>query len=189
MLLHHQSKTPTQDGAHRIFYSLFSNYFLSFFFLNQSAFLPHVSQINFLFCYSFPSHYCPIQRANGIYVLCLNKTTKISPNSFFSLIISTVCLITSTCCTVDVPILCSWWQPLTCCPQTGTIRNPDNKYNYKIDLSSTIKTAKKFFIRGDYHKPMDIIKLIMKHVHTVKTEFRQFARSLRGIDTIHFIYR
>lgn len=68
-------------------------------------------------------------------------------------------------------------------------RNPNNKYNYEIDLSSAIKTARKFFIRVDSHKPVNIIKLMMKHVHAVKTEFRQFARPLRGIGAIRFGYR
>ena len=68
-------------------------------------------------------------------------------------------------------------------------RNPNNKYNYEIDFSSALKTARKFFIRKDSHKPVDIIKLMMKYVHAVKTEFRQFDRPLRGIGAIHFGYR
>ena len=68
-------------------------------------------------------------------------------------------------------------------------RNSNNKYNYEIDFSSALKTARKFFIRRDSHKPVDIIKLMLKYVHAVKTEFRQFARPLRGIGAIHFGYR
>ena len=68
-------------------------------------------------------------------------------------------------------------------------RKKDNKYNYEIDFSSALKTARKFFIRKDFHKPINIIKLMMKYVHAVKTEFRQFDRPLRGIGAIHFGYR
>ena len=68
-------------------------------------------------------------------------------------------------------------------------RKKDNKYNYKIDFSSALKTARKFFLREDSHKPVNIIKLMMKYVHAVKTEFRQFAHPLRGIGAIHFGYR
>ena len=68
-------------------------------------------------------------------------------------------------------------------------RGPNNKYNYEIDFSSALKTARKFFIRKDSHKLVDIIKLMMKYVHAVKTEFRQFDRPLRGIGAIHFGYR
>ena len=68
-------------------------------------------------------------------------------------------------------------------------RNPNNKYNYNIDFSEALKTARKFFIRRDSHKPVNIIKLMMKFVHAVKTELRQFDRPLRGIGAIHFGYR
>ena len=68
-------------------------------------------------------------------------------------------------------------------------RRPDNKYDYEIDFSAALKTARKFFIRKDSHKSVNIIKLIMKYVHAVKTEFRQFNRPLRGIGAIHFGYR
>ena len=68
-------------------------------------------------------------------------------------------------------------------------RKKDNKYNYEIDFSSALKAARKFFIRRDTHKPIDIIKLMTKFVHAVKTEFRQFARPLRGIGAIRFGYR
>lgn len=68
-------------------------------------------------------------------------------------------------------------------------RKPNNKYNYEIDFSSALGIARKFFIRRDSHKPVNIIRLIMKYVHAVKTEFRQFARPLRGIGAIHFGYQ
>ena len=68
-------------------------------------------------------------------------------------------------------------------------RDSNNKYNYEIDFSSALRTARKFFIRRDSHKPVDIIRLIMKYVHAVKTQFRQFDRPLRGICAIHFAYR
>ena len=73
--------------------------------------------------------------------------------------------------------------------KTKKKRKKDNKYNYEIDFSSALKTARKFFIRKDFHKPINIIKLMMKYVHAVKTEFRQFDRPLRGIGAIHFGYR
>ena len=68
-------------------------------------------------------------------------------------------------------------------------RKNDNKYLYEIDISSALKTARKFFIRRDSDKPIDIIKLILKYVHAVKEKFRQFDRFLRGISAIHFGYR
>ena len=68
-------------------------------------------------------------------------------------------------------------------------RRPDNKYDYEIDFSSDLKAARKFFIRRDTHKSVNIIKLLMKYVHAVKTEFRQFNRPLRGIGAIHLGYR
>ena len=57
-------------------------------------------------------------------------------------------------------------------------RKKGNKYNYEIDFSSALKTARKFFVRRDSHKHVDIIKLMMKYVHAVKIEFRQFDRCL-----------
>ena len=36
-------------------------------------------------------------------------------------------------------------------------RKNDNKYLYDIDISSALKTARKFFIRRDSDKPIDII--------------------------------
>ena len=68
-------------------------------------------------------------------------------------------------------------------------RKNDDKYLYEIDISSALKTARKFFIRRDSDKPIDIIKLMLKYVHAVKEKFRQFDRPLRGISAIHFGYR
>ena len=68
-------------------------------------------------------------------------------------------------------------------------RKNDNKYLYEIDISSALKTARKFFIRRDSDIPIDIIKLMVKYVHAVKEKFRQFDRPLRGISAIHFGYR
>ena len=68
-------------------------------------------------------------------------------------------------------------------------RKNDNKYLYEIDISSALKTARKFFIRRDSDKPIDIIKLMLKYVHAVKEKFRQFDRPLHGISAIHFGYR
>lgn len=65
----------------------------------------------------------------------------------------------------------------------------DNKYKYEIDFSSALRTARKFFIRRDSHKTVNIIRLMMKYVRVVKTEFRQFSRPLRGIGSSHFGYR
>ena len=68
-------------------------------------------------------------------------------------------------------------------------RKSTNKYAYEVDISTALKLARKYFIRNGTGKGIDIIKLMMKYVHAVKTEFRQFARPLRGIDAIHFDYR
>ena len=68
-------------------------------------------------------------------------------------------------------------------------RKESNKYQYSVDISTALKLSRKYFIRKESDKKMDIIGLIAKHVHAVKTEFRQFARPLRGIGAIHFCYR
>ena len=68
-------------------------------------------------------------------------------------------------------------------------RKKSNKYQYSVDISTALKLSRKYFIRKESDKKMDIIGLIAKHVHAVKTEFRQFARPLRGIGAIHFCYR
>ena len=67
-------------------------------------------------------------------------------------------------------------------------RDGSNKYLYKLDFSSALKTARKFFMRRDSGRYIDIIRL-MKYVHAVKDRFRQFQRPLRGISAIHFGYR
>ena len=68
-------------------------------------------------------------------------------------------------------------------------RDGSNKYLYELDFSSTLKTARKFFMRRDSGRHIDIIRLMMKYVHAVKDRFRQFQRPLRGISAIHFGYR
>ena len=68
-------------------------------------------------------------------------------------------------------------------------RNPDNKYLYEVGFSNAIKTVRKYLLRKDYQKPVDLIKLVMKYVHAVKDEFRHFDRNLRGIGAIRFNYR
>lgn len=68
-------------------------------------------------------------------------------------------------------------------------RKTDNKYTYDVDISTALRLARKYFIRNDEGKGIDIIKLMTKYVHAVKTEFRQFKRPLRGIGAIHFGYR
>ena len=71
---------------------------------------------------------------------------------------------------------------------TPNVPDPVFQYDYEIDFSSALKTARKFFVRKDSHKPINIIQLMMKYVHAVKTQFRQFDRPLRGIGAIHFGY-
>lgn len=68
-------------------------------------------------------------------------------------------------------------------------RKSDNKYSYRIDISTALKLTRKYFIRNDTGKSFDIIKLMTKYIHAVKTEFRQFQRPLRGIGAIRFGYR
>ena len=68
-------------------------------------------------------------------------------------------------------------------------RKKTNKYQYSVDISTALKLARKYLIRKENNKKFDIISLIAKHVHAVKTEFRQFDRPLRGIGAIHFGYR
>lgn len=68
-------------------------------------------------------------------------------------------------------------------------RRTNNKHTYEVDISTALKLARKYFIMGDSAKRIDIIKLMTKYVHAVKTEFRQFSRPLRGIGAIHFGYR
>lgn len=68
-------------------------------------------------------------------------------------------------------------------------RRDANKHEYSIDFSTAIKLARKFLIRDTFKKPVDIIKLMMKYVHAVKTEISKFDRPLRGIGAVHFGYR
>ena len=68
-------------------------------------------------------------------------------------------------------------------------RKKTNKYQYSVDISTALKLARKYLIRKENNKKFDIISLIAKHVHAVKTEFRQFDRPRRGIGAIHFGYR
>ena len=61
--------------------------------------------------------------------------------------------------------------------------------NNKIIGAKGEEEVCKYLIRKENNKKFDIISLIAKHVHAVKTEFRQFDRPLRGIGAIHFGYR
>ena len=58
-----------------------------------------------------------------------------------------------------------------------------------VDISTALKLVRKYFIQNEARSCIDIIKLITRYVHAVKTEFRQFSRPLRGIGAIHFGYR
>ena len=68
-------------------------------------------------------------------------------------------------------------------------RKPGNKYTYDVDISTAIKLARKYFIRNENRSCIDIIKLMTRYVHAVKTDFRQFERPLHGIGAVHFGYR
>jgi hypothetical protein len=68
-------------------------------------------------------------------------------------------------------------------------KNPDNKHQYEIDFSTALKISIHFLRQISTVHPPDIIKLMLKYVHAVKTKFRQFDRPLRGIGAIHFSYR
>ena len=48
--------------------------------------------------------------------------------------------------------------------------------------------ARKYFWR-DSRTEKDIIHLMIKYVHAVKEELRQFSRPLRGIGAVHFAFR
>ena len=63
-----------------------------------------------------------------------------------------------------------------------------NKYHYQVDFSSALRIARKYFWR-DSRTEKDIIHLIIKYVHAVKEELRQFSRPLRGIGAVHFAFR
>lgn len=41
----------------------------------------------------------------------------------------------------------------------------------------------------DSRTEKDIIHLMIKYVHAVKEELRQFSRPLRGIGAVHFAFR
>jgi hypothetical protein len=58
------------------------------------------------------------------------------------------------------------------------IKVAENTYEYMI-------TNLPLDFNRESHKSVNIIKLMMKYVHAVKTEFRQFARPLRGIYAPH----
>ena len=60
-------------------------------------------------------------------------------------------------------------------------RDGSNKYLYELDFSSALKTARKFFMRRDSGRHIDIIRLMMKYVHAVKDRFRQFQGPLRDL--------
>ena len=51
-------------------------------------------------------------------------------------------------------------------------RDGNNKYLYELDFSSALKTARKFFMRRDSGRHIDIIRLMMKYVHAVKDRFQ-----------------
>ena len=63
-----------------------------------------------------------------------------------------------------------------------------NKYHYQVDFSSALRIARKYFWR-DSRTEKDIIHLMIKYVHAVKEELRQFSRPLRGIGAVHFAFR
>lgn len=65
----------------------------------------------------------------------------------------------------------------------------NNKYLYQVDISMALKLARKYLIRRETRQCVDIIKLMTRYVHAVKTQLRQFERPLRGISAIHFGYR
>ena len=63
-----------------------------------------------------------------------------------------------------------------------------NKYHYQVAFSSALRIARKYFWR-DSRTEKDIIHLMIKYVHAVKEELRQFSRPLRGIGAVHFAFR
>ena len=63
-----------------------------------------------------------------------------------------------------------------------------NKYQYQVDFSSALRIARKYFWR-DSRTEKDVIRLMIKYVHAVKEELRQFSRPLRGIGAVHFAFR
>ena len=63
-----------------------------------------------------------------------------------------------------------------------------NKYHYQVDFSSALRIARRYFW-CDSRTEKDIIHLMIKYVHAVKEELRQFSRPLRGIGAVHFAFR
>lgn len=57
----------------------------------------------------------------------------------------------------------------------STYRRSSNKYRYDVDISTALKLARKYFIQNEARSCIDIIKLMTRYVHAVKTEFRQFS--------------
>lgn len=68
-------------------------------------------------------------------------------------------------------------------------RNKNNKYEYEVDISDALRLAREYFVNKHLHKKMDVIGLMVRLVHAVKEEFRQFARPMRGIGAVRFAYR
>ena len=68
-------------------------------------------------------------------------------------------------------------------------KDPDNKYEYEVDFSTAIRTARKYFLLKPGEKACDIIRLLCRFVHAVKEKYRKFPRPLRGIGAVHFNYR
>ena len=68
-------------------------------------------------------------------------------------------------------------------------RRSSNKYRYDVDISTALKLVRKYFIQNEARSCIDIIKLMTRYVHAVKTEFRQCSRPLHGIGAVHFGYR
>ena len=68
-------------------------------------------------------------------------------------------------------------------------KDPDNKYEYEVDFSTAIRTARKYFLLKPGEMAGDIIRLLCRFVHAVKEKYRKFPRPLRGIGAVHFNYR
>ena len=78
----------------------------------------------------------------------------------------------------------------TPCTNYGTVReNMESGVLFVgYDFSSALRIARKYFWR-DSRTEKDIIHLMIKYVHAVKEELRQFSRPLRGIGAVHFAFR
>ena len=68
-------------------------------------------------------------------------------------------------------------------------KHSDNKYQYAVDFSTAIRTARKYFLSNSHDKAIDVIRLLCHFIHAVKEKYRKFARPLRGIGSIRFNYR